>query len=60
MLLYMWRVSSCLRNSLSTFVGVFTIKRPKGAGAARAYGVLMETILTKCILSSLVYNLLYR
>ena len=34
----------------STFVSVFTIKRPKGAS------VLMVKILNKCILSTLVYN----
>ena len=38
---------------MSTFVSVFTI----GASAARACCVLMVKILTKCILSTLVYNL---
>ena len=38
-------------------MSVFTIKRPKGANASRARGVLMVTILNKCILSILVYNL---
>ena len=33
----------------STFVSVFTIKRPKGTSAARACGVLMLKILNKCI-----------
>jgi len=41
----------------STFVNVFTIKRPKGAIAARSRGVLMVNIINKCILSILVYNL---
>jgi len=41
----------------STFVSVFTIKRPTGVSAARARGVLMVNILNKCILSILVYNL---
>ena len=40
-----------------TFVSVFTIKRPKGAGAARVRGVLMVKILNKCILSISVNNL---
>ena len=30
---------------------VFTIKRPKGASAARACGVLMVKILNKCTLT---------
>ena len=34
-----------------------TIKRPKGASAARVRGVLMVKILYECILSILVYNL---
>ena len=37
-----------------------TIKRPKGASAARVRGVLMVKILYECILSILVYNLFYR
>jgi len=32
------------------------IKRPKGARAARAFGVLMVKMLNKCILNILVYN----
>jgi len=46
-----------LSNSYSTFACVFTIKKPKGASAARARGVLIVNILNKCILSILVYNL---
>ena len=46
-----------LCNIRSTFVSVFTIKRPMGARASRARGVLMVKILNKCILSILVYNL---
>ena len=41
----------------STFVSVFTIKRPQGASAARVCGDLMVKTLNKCILSILVYNL---
>ena len=44
-------------NSQSTFVSVFTIKRPKGMSAARARGLLIVKTLNKCILSSLVSNL---
>ena len=41
----------------STFVGVFTIKTPKGASAARARGVVVVKILNKYNLSILVYDL---
>ena len=43
--------------SWSTLVSVVTIKKSKGARAARARGVLMVKILNNCILSILVYNL---
>jgi len=33
------------------FVSVFTIKKPKGASAARAHDVLMLKLLDKCILN---------
>ena len=49
--------STVVCNSQSTCVGVFTIKRPKCASAARASGVLMVKMLNKCNLSTLVYNL---
>jgi len=47
-----------LCNSRSTFVSVFTIKRPKGLLHCKSQShVLMLKILNKCILSMLVYNL---
>jgi len=42
-----------------TCVGVFTIKRPKGASAAIARGLLIVKTLNKCILSSVVSNLYF-
>ena len=46
------------RHVIVTFVSVFTLKRPKGASAAKAGGILMMKILNKCIPTILVYNLL--
>ena len=46
--------------SKSTVGSVFTIKRHKGASAARARGLLMVKTLNKCILISLVSNLIFR
>ena len=44
--------------SWSTFVSVFTIKRPKDAASAvRACGILLVKILNKCILSILIHSL---
>ena len=37
---------------------VLTIKRPKVTSTTRARGILMVKTLNKCILSSLVYNLI--
>jgi len=45
------------QHVIVTRVSVFTIKRPKGASAMRAHGVLMVKKLNKCILSFLVRNL---
>jgi len=41
----------------SIFVTFFTIKRPKGASAARARGLLMVKTLNKYTLNSLVSDL---
>ena len=45
-----WR----LCNSLSIFVTVFTIKRPKAASEARARGLLIVKTVNKYTLNSLV------
>jgi len=46
-------------NYMSTFVSVFTIKRPTGSSAARTRSLLMVKTLDTCILCSLVSNLFF-
>ena len=50
-------LSCSTSNSCSTFVSVFTIKRPKVASKANAHDFLKMKIRIKCILSTLAFNL---
>ena len=49
--------SRSVSDNYNTFVSVFTIKRHKGASAARARGLLMVKTVNKYTLNSLVSDL---